>query len=128
MIVDTSALVAVIVGEPDAEAHLRAMLSADTLGVSAATLAEAMVVVEARQGQEAALDLAALLAEVEAEIVPFDEDQAEAAASGWRRFGKGRHPAALNLGDLYSYALATTRGEPLLFKGNDFTATDVQRA
>ena len=128
MIIDTSALVAVILGEPDAEGHLRAMLTADTLSISAATLTESMIVVEARQGEEAVSDLAALLAEVQADVIPFDEEQAEAAASGWRRFGKGRHPAALNLGDLYSYALATTRAEPLLFKGNDFAATDVQRA
>lgn len=128
MIVDTSALVAIILGEPDAEAHLRALLHADTLGVSAATLTEALIVVEAKQGPEAASDLGALLADVEAEIIPFDVDQAEAAALAWRRFGKGRHPASLNLGDLFSYALAATRGEPLLFKGSDFAQTDIRQA
>ena len=128
MIVDTSALVAVILGEPDAEAYLRTMVSADSLAVSAATLTEALIVVEARQGREAASDLAALLADLEVEVVAFDERQSETAASAWRRFGRGRHPAALNLGDTYSYALAADRGEPLLFKGRDFAATDVLQA
>lgn len=125
---DTSALVAVILGEPDAEAQLRTMVTAETLAVSAATLIEALIVVEARQGREAATDLAALLLELEVEVVSLDEGQAEVAASAWRRFGKGRHPAGLNLGDTFSYALAATRGEPLLFKGRDFAATDIPQA
>lgn len=128
MIVDTSALVAVITGEPDAEAYLTTMTRAESLAVSAATLTEALIVVEARQGREAATDLVALLAELEAEVVNLDETQAEAAASAWRRFGKGRHPASLNFGDTVSYALATVRGEPLLFKGRDFAATDIPQA
>ena len=128
MIIDTSALVAVILGEPDAEAHLRAMSTADDLSVSASTLVEALIVVEARQGPEASADLQALLADLEATVVPFDEDQANAAAGAWARFGKGRHPACLNLGDTFSYALARTTGEPLLFKGDDFSKTDVARA
>ncbi len=128
MIVDTSALVAVVLGEPDAEVFLRAMAAAPTLSVSAASLTEALVVVEARQGPEAATDLGALLADLEAEVVALDEGQAEVAASAWRRFGKGRHPAGLNLGDTFSYALAATRGEPLLFKGRDFAATDIPQA
>lgn len=128
MIVDTSALVAVVLGEADAEAHLGKMAAAESLAVSAATLTEALIVVEARQGREAATDLVALLAELEADVVGLDETQAEAAASAWRRFGKGRHPAALNLGDTYSYALAAARGELLLFKGRDFAATDIGQA
>ena len=128
MIVDTSALVAVILGEPDAEAYLASMARADSLGLSAATLTEALIVVEARQGREAGSDLVALLAELEAEVVSLDEAQAELAASAWRRFGKGRHSAALNYGDTFSYALAAVRGEPLLFKGRDFAATDVPQA
>ncbi len=128
MIVDTSALVAVILGEPDAESYLTSMARADSLALSAATLTEALIVVEARQGREAATDLVALLAELEADIVSVDEAQAEGAAGAWRRFGKGRHPAALNFGDTFSYALAVIRGEPLLFKGRDFAATDVTQA
>ncbi|MCA0253636.1 MAG: type II toxin-antitoxin system VapC family toxin [Actinobacteria bacterium] len=128
MIVDTSALVAVILGEPDAEGYLRSMSGAESLMVSAATLAEALIVVEARQGRDAASDLAALLAEVEAEVVSVDETQAELAAAAYRRFGKGRHPAALNFGDTFGYALAAARGEALLYKGEDFAATDVLSA
>ncbi len=128
MIVDTSALVAVILGEPDAERYLGAMASADAVSVSAASLTEALIVVEARQGREAANDLSALLADLQVEVIAFDERQAEAAASAWRRFGKGRHPAGLNLGDTFSYALAIVSGERLLFKGRDFEATDVPQA
>ncbi|MFT4296890.1 MAG: type II toxin-antitoxin system VapC family toxin [Micropruina sp.] len=128
MIADTSVLVAVILGEPDAETYLKAMAEAPSLSVSAASLTEALIVVEARQGPEAAADLGALLAELEVDIVPLDESQAELAASAWRRFGKGRHPAGLNLGDAFSYALAAARGEPLLFKGRDFAATDIPQA
>ncbi len=128
MIVDTSALLAVIFGEPDAEGYLRTMASADALAASTATLTEALIVAEVRQGREAAADLAALLDELEVEIVSLDEAQSELAAAAWRRFGKGRHPAALNFGDTFSYALAVTRGEALLFKGDDLAATDVMRA
>lgn len=128
MIVDTSALLAVILGEADAETYLKAMTGAPMLAVSAVSLTEALIVAEARQGPEAAADLGALLAELEAEVVTVDEGQAEAAASAWRRFGKGRHPAGLNLGDTFSYALAGIRSEPLLFKGRDFAATDVIQA
>lgn len=128
MIVDTSALVAVVLGEPDAELLLRRMASAGSLALSAATLTEALIVVEARQGSEASSDLMALIAELEAEVIGFDEAQAELAAAAWRRFGRGRHPAGLNLGDTFSYALAAHRGEPLLFKGNDFAATDLAQA
>lgn len=128
MIVDTSALTAVILGESDAEAHLAAMVRADTLAVSAASLVESLIVVEARQGSEAVGDLAALLTELEIEVAALDEPQAEAAASAWRRFGRGRHPASLNFGDTFAYALATVRAEPLLFKGRDFANTDVMQA
>ena len=128
MIVDTSALLAVIFGEPDAEGYLRTMASADALAASTATLTEALIVAEVRQGREAAADLAALLDELEVEIVSLDEAQSELAAAAWRRFGKGRHPAALNFGDTFSYALAVTRGDALLFKGDDLAATDVMRA
>lgn len=128
MIVDTSALVAVILGEPDAERYLDAMAAADELSVSAASLVEALIVVEAKQGPEASDDLQALLAELEARVEPLDESQAILASRAWRRFGEGRHPAGLNLGDTFAYALATATGRPLLYKGADFDATDVAKA
>ncbi len=128
MIVDTSALVAVLTGEPDAERLLDLMIGADRLAVSAATLVEASIVLESRWGPEAVSDLHALLADLEAEVLPVDEQQALTAARAWRRFGKGRHPASLNLGDLFSYAAASSQGEALLFTGDDFTQTDLPEA
>ncbi len=128
MIVDTSALMAVILGEPDAEYFLSLMSGADELAVSAATLVEAGIVAEAKGGREAADDLESLLADLECVILPLDEQQAVAAVEAWRRFGKGRHPAALNLGDCFSYATAKTLGRPLLFKGDDFAQTDISAA
>lgn len=125
MIVDTSALVAVLTGEPDAEHLLDVMIGADRLALSAASLVEASVVLEARAGSEAVADLHALLADLDTEVLPYDETQAITAAQAWSRFGKGRHPAALNLGDLFSYAAAITQGESLLFKGDDFPQTDI---
>lgn len=126
MIVDTSALLAVILGEPDAEWFLGVMSDAEELAVSAASLVEALIVAEAKAGREAADDLQALLADLECAVVSVDEDQAIVAVEGWRRFGKGRHPASLNLGDCYAYAAAKTLGRPLLFKGADFAQTDVE--
>lgn len=82
--------------------------------------------VQARQGPEAARDLDLLHARVATQIVPCDAEQVSAAIAAWRRFGKGRHPAALNLGDCFSYALARTSGEALLFKGRDFAQTDIR--
>lgn len=129
VVVDTSVLAAVVLGEPDAEAYLSVMQRAiGELTLSAATLVEASIVVEAKQGPDAAADLATLLTSLAVETVPVDAAQAAMAVAAWRRFGKGRHPAALNVGDCFAYALATTTGARLLFKGQDFTQTDVSSA
>ncbi len=128
MIVDTSALVAVVLGEPDAESIAARMMGADELSVSATTLTEALIVVDAKQGPDAVSDLHALLAELEISVLSYDEEQAEVAHAAWRRFGKGRHTAALNLGDTFSYAACTTTGRPLLHKGSDFGQTDLPLA
>ncbi|HSU34152.1 MAG TPA: type II toxin-antitoxin system VapC family toxin [Propionibacteriaceae bacterium] len=126
MVIDTSALAAVVLGEPDAEAFLSVLLAhIGDLHISAATLVEAGVVVEARQGPEAATDLAMLLDRIGVVTVPFDDDQARSAVAGWRRFGKGRHPAGLNLGDCFAYALAKTTAGALLFKGGNLAQTDI---
>lgn len=122
--VDTSALVAVVLGEADAERHL-AELQGGPAQLSAVSLAEAAIVVEARQGPDAARDLELLVDGTVDTVVPVDLDHARAAVAGWRRFGKGRHPAGLNFGDCFSYALATLGGLPLLYKGADFGQTDV---
>ena len=95
--------------------------------LSAATLVEAGMVVEARQGHAGAQDLQLLIDRIGAEIVPIDAEAAAVALSAWRRFGKGRHPAALNFGDCVSYALAKVSGAPLLYKGDDFSQTDIIR-
>ncbi len=129
IVLDTSVLAAVVFGEPDAEALLSVMTThAGDLQIGAATLVEASIVVEAKQGSEAAADLRTLLTTLDVSVVAVDPGQAQIAVRAWRRFGKGRHPAGLDLGDCFSYALAKTAGAPLLFKGNDFRKTDVVSA
>ncbi len=128
MVLDTSALIAILSGEPEQEAFIHAIERADVRLLSAATLLEASIVIEARYGAAGAHHLDRLLERADVEIVPVDGEQASAARSAWQRFGKGRHPTALNFGDCFPYALAVTRGEPLLFKGNDFSQTDVSVA
>lgn len=123
---DTSAVVAVLFGEPDAEALLALMQqSMGDLVISAATLVETGIVAEARQGPAAVEDLRLFLAQLDVRTASMDAVQAAVAVAAWRRFGKGRHPAGLNLGDCFSYALAKVEGASLLFKGNDFAQTDI---
>lgn len=125
--VDTSALVAVVLGEEGAERMLEALQSTEAR-LSAVSWVEAQIVVEARQGPDAARDLQLLVEATIDDIVAVDEVHAAAAVLAWRRFGKGRHPAALNFGDCFSYALARLDGLPLLFEGDDFAQTDVASA
>ena len=129
LVLDTSAVAAVVFGEPDAEVLL-GMLAAHAadLSISAASLVELGIVVEATQGTEATADLQTLLRTLQVTTVPVDEAQATVALTAWRRFGKGRHPAGLDFGDCFSYALAKVLGAPLLFKGGDFALTDVSSA
>ena len=128
MIVDSSALIAVLRNEPGSETFLAALTDASPLATSVATLLETAIVAEGKGGERAGLDLDALVRRLEIEVVPFTAEQAELAREGWRRFGKGRHPAGLNFGDCFAYALARARHEPLLFKGDDFARTDVKAA
>jgi ribonuclease VapC len=129
LILDTSALIAILNKEPDALRLAEAIGDSDTpIVISAATLMEATMVAEGRGGAALGLELDGLLRRVGARVIAVDARQADLARDGWRRFGKGRHPAKLNLGDCFSYALARERGEPLLFKGDDFAQTDVKRA
>lgn len=122
---DTSALVAVVLGEPDAE-HFLAALRSDSVAISAVSFAEACIVSEARQGPDAGRDLELLVAGVVDRVVPADHAHARAAMDAWRRFGKGRHPASLNFGDCFAYAAAALANLPLLFKGEDFSQTDIR--
>ncbi len=124
---DTSALVAVVLGEPDAE-RLLAALQSDAVTISAVSLTEASIVAEARQGLDAGRDLELLVAGVVDRVVAVDETHARAAVRAWRRFGKGRHPAGLNYGDCFAYATASLADLPLLFKGDEFAQTDLRAA
>ncbi len=125
MVIDTSALAAVLFDEPERPVFLARIAADGTLLISAATLVEAGVLLEARRGESAGRELDLFLHRAGVLCVALDERQTTLARSAWRRFGKGRHPAALNLGDCFSYALARARGEPLLFKGDDFSRTDI---
>ncbi|MBM7517434.1 type II toxin-antitoxin system VapC family toxin [Nocardioides nitrophenolicus] len=125
--VDTSALVAIVLGEPELE-RFSAILSRGPAMVSSASLTEAAMVLHARQGSDAVQDLHLLVQRAELDVQPVDAELAWAAHAAWVRFGKGRHPAGLNYGDCFSYALAKTHAVPLLFKGADFTQTDLTPA
>lgn len=125
MIVDSSALIAILLNEADAPAFAAALRESSDAIMAAPTLVETTIVAESRLRAGGAARLDELIAEAEIAIVPFTAEHARHAREGWRRFGKGRHPAALNLGDCFAYALAKARGEALLFKGDDFSRTDV---
>ncbi len=128
MIVDTSAICAILFREADAELYSEAIAAAQAIRVSAVTLVEATTVIEGRRATGAPMPIERWVAGVGAEICPITGETARVAQEGWRRFGKGRHKAGLNLGDCFAYALAIERNEPLLFKGDDFAQTDVKRA
>ena len=128
MILDYSAVIAILFKEPEAE-HLAGMVrDAAATAIATPTLVEAAIVAEGRTGPGMAEKLDALMGAIRPEIVPFTAAQAAIARDDWRRYGKGRHKAGLNLGDCFSYALAKERGQALLFKGDDFAATDIEPA
>ena len=126
MVVDTSVLLAILQDEPERRRFNEALESADSRLMSVASFVETSIVIESRYGAEGLRDLDLLLERAGVELVPVDVEQARAARAAYTRFGKGRHPAALNFGDCFSYALARVLGEPLLFKGGDFSQTDLQ--
>jgi len=128
MIVDTSAISAILFGEAEAPSFLQALAGPERKFMSAFTRLEASIVVEARKGDTGTQALAELVATSGIDTVPFDTGQAELALDVWRRYGKGHHPAGLNLGDCAAYALARFTGESLLYKGEDFSKTDTVRA
>ena len=128
MIIDTSAICAILFQEPDARHYAETIGQADERRMSAGSLLETSMVVESRGGSAMGDQLDALIEQESIEIVPVTHEQAAAARRAWRRFGKGNHPAALNLGDCLAYALSQITREPLLYKGQDFTQTDIQPA
>jgi ribonuclease VapC len=125
MVIDSSAVLAILFDEPDAAMFAKAIREASPRLFSAASLLETSLVVEARKGEEGGRELDLFVYRSGVEIVPVDSEQAEVARIAWRRFGKGNHPAALNYGDLFSYALAKVSGSKLLYKGDDFSRTDL---
>jgi len=125
MVIDTSAIAAILFDEPERADFIGKIAAANVRLISAATLLECQIVVMVRKGELGRAELQLFVHEAELEVVAFDQNQVDFAALAWRRYGKGRHPAALNYGDCFAYALAKATGEPLLFKGADFSQTDI---
>jgi ribonuclease VapC len=125
MVIDTSAIIAVLLNEPPADGIAQAIEARSPRLLSAANLLEASTVIDSRKGEGGGRELDLLLYRAAIEIVAVDQDQAEIARAAWRRYGKGRHPAGLNYGDCFAYALAKARRLPLLFLGDDFSQTDI---
>jgi ribonuclease VapC len=125
MVIDTSALAAIFFAEPERQRFMHLIAEAETRLISAATLLETGVVIEARQGEAAGREFDLWVVRANLQIVAVDAEQTDLARSAWRRFGKGRHRAGLNFGDCFCYALAKLSGEPLLAKGTDFSLTDI---
>lgn len=128
MIVDSSALVAIMYVEEGADAFVRAIREAEASRISAATFVETSLVVEKGSGDSGIRQLDGFMRSAGIVIEPFTEEQALVARQAFSDYGKGRSPAGLNFGDCFSYALAKVSGEPLLFKGADFRKTDIRPA
>ncbi|MEY9626300.1 type II toxin-antitoxin system VapC family toxin [Sinorhizobium fredii] len=128
MVIDTSAVVAIAFNEPEGETYEEKVVDAPRRFMSAATVLELAIVIEARLGEAGAAELDLWLHKAGVEIVAVDAEQIAVARRAWRSYGKGRHPAGLNYGDCFSYALAKSRSEPLLYKGDDFSRTDIEAA
>ena len=125
MVIDSSALIAILFDEPESKQFAKAIELDSVRQISAANYVETSIVVSFRTQIAGERQLELFLLESGVEIIPVDQEQAEIARVAYRQFGKGNHPAALNFGDCFSYALASVTGEPLLFKGNDFSQTDI---
>jgi ribonuclease VapC len=128
VIIDSSAILAIVLREPDELLLLTAILAAPVCRMSAANWLEISLVVDGKTETTAAADFDELVGRLKIEIVAVSPEQAAIAREAHKRFGRGHHPAKLNYGDCFSYALARATGEPLLFKGNDFSQTDVEPA
>jgi ribonuclease VapC len=125
MVLDTSAVLAILQNEPERRKFNEAIDAAETRSLSTASFVECSMIVESRYGADGVRDLDLLIAKAQISLVAVDEEQANLARRAFRKYGKGRHPASLNFGDCFSYALSKALQEPLLFKGNDFSQTDV---
>jgi ribonuclease VapC len=128
MIIDTSALSAIFFGEPESDVYIRLIHEADRCRISAANFVELSMVIDAQLGPEALRQCDMFLRRAEIVIEPVTVEQAHLARQGFLDFGKGRHPAELNFGDCFAYALAKASDQPLLYKGQDFRKTDIKSA
>jgi ribonuclease VapC len=126
MVIDTSALVAILQNEPERRKFNEAIEDAQVRSMSTASFVETSIILESRFGADGVRDLDLFIGKAQIALAPVDEDHAHLARDGFRKYGKGRHPAGLNYGDCFSYALARSQDEPLLFKGKDFSKTDVE--
>jgi ribonuclease VapC len=126
MVIDTSALLAIFLMEPERKAFLDIILDGETRLISASNVLETGIVLEAKRGEAAGREFDLFVVRANLEVVPVDSEQVEVARSAWRKYGKGRHPAALNFGDCFAYALAQSSGEALLAKGANFSQTDIE--
>jgi ribonuclease VapC len=129
IVADTSALIAIILDEPERDRFAASIAAAERVGISAATVVETRLVLHRRGGAKLSKAIDLLLASDRFEVITVDADQATVAHTAFVAYGKGSgHPAQLNFGDLFSYALAKARGVPLLYKGDDFVHTDIEAA
>ena len=128
MVIDTSAIIAILLKEPEAVAFSMFISNDARLLMSAVSALEAAIVIEAKKGEAGGRELDLLLHRSQIEIVPMNVEQYESARIAWRLFGKGNHPAGLNIGDCCAYALSKYSNEPLLYKGHDFSLTDITSA
>jgi ribonuclease VapC len=128
MVVDTSAVLAILQDEPERRRFNEAIQADTKRLISAATVLESGIVLEARGGEAAGRELDLFLHRARFEVASVDADQVEIARAAFRKYGKGRHTAGLSFGDCFSYALAKASGQPLLFKGDDFARTDIRAA
>lgn len=128
MVIDSSALAAILFGEPEYRIFIEAIEGAGERLMSVANWVEVSIVVTTRHGAEGDLALQRFMERAGIEIVPLDLEQGKLAREAWQQFGKGRHPAGLNFGDCFAYALSRQRGQRLLYKGEDFSKTDISGA
>lgn len=128
MVIDTSAFIAILLGEPESPSFIQVIANDIKRLTSVLSALETAIVIESKKGPSGGREFDLLLHEAAIEITPMNADQMQIARKAYQKFGKGRHPANLNLGDCCSYALASYSGEPLLYKGNDFSMTDIASA
>ena len=128
MVIDTSAILAIFLAEPERQRFLKLLADTGTRLMSAANVLETGIVLEAKRGEAAGREFDLFVVRTNLEVIAVDAEQVEIARSAWRKYGKGRHPAGLNFGDCFAYALAKERDCPLLYVGEDFSKTDLRPA